>query len=49
MRELVGQCTCCRKEVYCLDGFLNGVYVQKEIYCFHCYEEYDEKKNEPQN
>jgi len=42
MRELVGPCTICGKEIFCLDGFLNGVYVDGEkIHCFDC----DKKEN----
>jgi hypothetical protein len=38
MRELVGACTCCNKDIFCLDGFFNGVITdEKEIYCFDCY------------
>lgn len=40
MRELVGSCTCCNKEIYCLDGFFNGVITKgKQIYCFDCHVE----------
>jgi hypothetical protein len=39
MRELVGACTCCNKDIFCLDGFFNGVITdEKEVYCFDCYE-----------
>jgi hypothetical protein len=44
MRELVGTCTCCEKEIYCLDGFLNGVITEnKELYCFECYQSSEKK------
>lgn len=44
MREKVGTCTCCKKELYCLDGFLNGVITDnKELYCFECYQSSGEK------
>ncbi|WP_240377664.1 hypothetical protein [Bacillus piscicola] len=43
MRELVGECAVCGKEVFCLDGFLNGVVdEEKKLLCFECT---DEKKN----
>ncbi|CRK83872.1 hypothetical protein [Neobacillus massiliamazoniensis] len=46
MRELVGTCTCCNKDIFCLDGFFNGVITdEKEIYCFDCYK-IKEKKGE---
>ncbi|WP_185819715.1 hypothetical protein [Salibacterium salarium] len=37
MKEIVGNCTDCGKEVMCLDGFLHGV-VDKfgALYCFNC-------------
>ncbi|MEK1828449.1 hypothetical protein AAAC51_03620 [Priestia megaterium] len=28
MKEYVGICTVCQKNVYCLEGFLNGVVVE---------------------
>lgn len=36
MRELVGTCTVCGKDVYCLDGFLNGVYEEGQLICMEC-------------
>jgi len=49
MKELVGTCKCCDKEVYCLGGFFNGVVSDnKEIYCFDCYEELMNTENNPQ-
>ncbi|WP_200865939.1 hypothetical protein [Thalassobacillus devorans] len=38
MRELVGNCSKCGKNVYCEDGFLNGYYENKQLYCNDCYE-----------
>jgi hypothetical protein len=39
MKELIGSCLSCSKEVFCLDGFFNGVHTdQNELYCFECYE-----------
>jgi len=50
MIELVGCCCSCRKEVYCLDGFLNGVHRdKKEIYCFECFEKLVNEKENPQS
>ncbi len=40
MRELIGKCKCCQKEVYCMDGFFNGVVLENgEIVCFSCEDE----------
>ncbi|WP_255822192.1 hypothetical protein [Halobacillus shinanisalinarum] len=37
MQEHVGNCSQCGKEVFCLDGFLNGVVSEdKSLYCFEC-------------
>lgn len=50
LRELVGTCSCCNKEVYCLDGFLNGVLSdEKYIYCMECYENLFKEKENPQS
>ncbi|SDH37831.1 hypothetical protein [Alteribacillus bidgolensis] len=39
MKEKVGNCTVCGKEVFCLNGFLNGVLDnQKNLFCFLCIE-----------
>ncbi|WP_182914119.1 hypothetical protein [Paenibacillus sp. 1011MAR3C5] len=37
MKELVGHCRACGREVYCRDGFLDGV-VQEDssVLCFAC-------------
>ncbi|WP_279326308.1 hypothetical protein [Bacillus litorisediminis] len=39
MKELIGPCTVCGKDIYCLDGFLNGV-IQEDgtVVCFDCNE-----------
>lgn len=36
MKELVGQCELCHKNVYCMDGFLNGVHQDNHLCCFDC-------------
>lgn len=36
MRELVGKCESCGKDVFCLDGFLNGVSEAGRLECFEC-------------
>ncbi|MGG4032962.1 hypothetical protein ABEV74_04510 [Paenibacillus cisolokensis] len=39
MRELVGECEVCRKEIYCEDGFLNGRLDEGgRLTCFACAE-----------
>ncbi|SUV07408.1 Uncharacterised protein [Cytobacillus firmus] len=30
MKELVGCCAVCGKDLYCLDGFFNGVHNEKK-------------------
>jgi hypothetical protein len=47
MRELVGSCSVCKKDVYCLDGFLNGsLDEQGRLACFECAkDEKDEKES----
>jgi hypothetical protein len=42
MRELIGPCSNCGKDIFCLDGFLNGVYIDGELFCFDCSEEEEE-------
>lgn len=42
MRELIGPCSNCGKDIYCLDGFLDGVYIDGELFCFDCSEEEEE-------
>jgi len=39
MRELIGPCTNCGKDVYCRDGFLEGVYIDRKLFCFACADE----------
>lgn len=37
MTELVGNCCNCGKEVFCLNGFLNGILAEdKQLLCFEC-------------
>lgn len=47
MKEYVGICTVCQKDVYCLEGFLNGVVVEGKLVCFACEEE--EKRDSHKN
>ena len=40
MEELVGICHQCGKNLYCLDGFFNGVKTEdQKTLCFDCAEE----------
>ncbi|WP_198546737.1 hypothetical protein [Alteribacter populi] len=39
MKEVVGNCSQCGREIYCMDGFLNGVYQDNHLYCFECEED----------
>jgi hypothetical protein len=39
MKEPVGQCSSCKKDLYCLEGFFNGIILDnKELICFDCHE-----------
>ncbi|WP_257008220.1 hypothetical protein [Bacillus sp. FJAT-45350] len=39
MIENVGTCFHCKKNIYCLDGFFNGMKQEDgNIICFDCYE-----------
>ncbi|WP_179107182.1 hypothetical protein [Sediminibacillus massiliensis] len=38
MEEFVGKCQKCGKEIYCENGFLNGVTSEGNLYCFQCSE-----------
>jgi hypothetical protein len=43
MRELVGSCQQCGKEIFCLDGFLNGVHTKDgRVFCFDCEKDVEE-------
>ena len=39
MNELVGKCSTCGKEIYCENGFLNGINENGKLACFECGEE----------
>ncbi|SHG92251.1 hypothetical protein [Ornithinibacillus halophilus] len=36
MRELIGTCQECEKDIYCENGFLNGVHEDGKLLCFEC-------------
>jgi hypothetical protein len=50
MKELIGACKNCGKDIFCLDGFFNGVITEKkEIYCFECNEGLKKTDKNPQS
>ena len=50
MRELVEMCSKCGKELFCMDGFFNGVHTDdQKILCYDCLEENGDKKENPQS
>lgn len=36
MRELIGTCSSCGREVYCENGFFNGVHQDGKLLCNDC-------------
>jgi hypothetical protein len=47
MEEKVGTCVGCRKTIYCLDGFLDGVITEEKIlFCYSCLKEKAEFEKE---
>ncbi len=36
LKELIGKCFQCEKEVYCENGFFNGEQVQGKLFCPEC-------------
>lgn len=46
MQELVGYCISCNKQVFCQDGFINGVVLEdKTLLCFDCSEKEDQSRS----
>ncbi len=40
MQEFVGHCAKCRKQIFCRDGFLDGIVLEdKSLVCFDCADE----------
>lgn len=39
MRELIGQCQSCGKNVYCENGFFDGAQLDGKLLCNDCAEE----------
>jgi hypothetical protein len=47
MQEFVGHCKVCSKEIYCKDGFLDGIILQdKSLVCFDCTNEEKEEEQD---
>lgn len=44
MKELVGNCAICAKNLYCVDGFFQGHIVNNQNLCISCFEQ---NKKEP--
>jgi hypothetical protein len=48
VKELVGMCEICKKELFCMDGFFQGeIGLSGRLFCFSCYIE--EKKESDDN
>ncbi|GAB3064272.1 hypothetical protein [Virgibacillus ainsalahensis] len=43
MRELIGTCDSCGKNIYCEDGFFDGEQISGKLLCNECFAE--EQKN----
>ncbi|WNB90626.1 hypothetical protein [Bacillus sp. NEB1478] len=47
MKELVGKCVRCEKELFCMDGFFQAeVSDSGETFCFTCVEEMKKESND---
>lgn len=44
MKELVGSCVSCGRDLFCIDGFFEGFILDDKNLCINCYEK---KKKEP--
>jgi ribosomal protein L24E len=46
MREYIGSCHNCGKDIFCLDGFFTGVVKEdQKIFCFDCEKKEKDTKN----
>ncbi|WP_269919205.1 hypothetical protein [Caldifermentibacillus hisashii] len=45
MRELIGECVACGKNVYCENGFFDGVHEGGKLYCIRCGHDVKEKED----
>ncbi len=46
MRELIGDCQSCGKNVYCEDGFFDGVQAEGLLHCNECAEKKETDKHD---
>ncbi|MCM3719097.1 hypothetical protein [Fictibacillus phosphorivorans] len=47
MKEYVGPCESCKKDLYCMDGFFQGeISPSGKLYCFSCIKEEKKESNE---
>ncbi|UVI28940.1 hypothetical protein [Paenibacillus spongiae] len=45
MQELVGRCKQCGKDIYCNDGFINGVVQEDQtLLCFDCSADHEDEE-----
>ncbi|HLR41500.1 MAG TPA: hypothetical protein VK091_07460 [Virgibacillus sp.] len=49
MRELIGPCASCGKNVYCEDGFFDGVQEAGKLLCNECASKHVESENKKDN
>lgn len=49
MMELIGKCTSCGKNVYCENGFFNGVHEGGKLYCTRCGQDVGKKEEHENN
>jgi hypothetical protein len=46
VKELIGVCIECKKEIYCLDGFLDGIISRNgQLICFPCHKKLSSKES----
>jgi transposase len=41
MQDFIGTCDVCNENVYCENGFFDGVHVDGNLYCSNCGEKMD--------
>jgi hypothetical protein len=47
VKELVGKCEKCKKELFCLDGFFQGeIGLSGKLFCLSCYIEEKKESDE---
>ncbi|MED3727563.1 hypothetical protein ABEY69_10425 [Priestia filamentosa] len=46
MKEPVGVCIECKRDIYCLDGFLDGIIIRNgQLICFPCNKKLSSKES----